>query len=169
MKNYFLTYFITIFLIACGLDSQKNEINILSQPNFELYNQFDFSPKGQIIYQFYHEFGFADKVWHLITIIKPDSNLVFENTLPIDSLVMNNVERIYLDKFVEGFPIQFNYDYEINSDVSIRAEEYHNEEFKLNVNHDNGTYLVKKIGDIYILRIYDNVNNLEYIELKKYS
>jgi hypothetical protein len=161
---------IILLLNSCGFDSQNKDTGIdeLSAPKMDLYTQFDFKPNGEIIYQLYHEYGFTDKVWHLITIVKPDSKLEFEHKLPLDSNILwNNVDRIHIDKFVEGYPIQITNDYQMNSDVTISAEEYHNKEYKLNVNHNLGTYSVQKTGNIYLLRIYDPKNDLEYIELKK--
>ena len=159
---------IFVFLNSCGNQSKRNEVEELSEPKMDLYTQFDFKPNGKIIYQLYHEYGFTDKVWHLISIVKPESELKLDYKLPLDNTILSkNIDRINLEKFIDSFPIQIIKEYQINSDITISAKEYHNKEFKLNVNHSIGTYSFQKSDSIYMLRIYDEKNGLEYIELKK--
>jgi len=148
-------------------NKKTNDITELSKPKMELYRQFDFIPEGEIIYQFYHEYGFTDKIWHLTSIVKPKTNPKLAHNLPLDKSIIKELEKIDVRKFIVGKPIIFGGDYIVNSDVTIDAQQFLLKDSDLNVNHTNGSYQIEKNGDIEIIRIYDADKNIEYIELKK--
>ena len=155
----------TISLTNCASDS--NGILELTKPKMEFYNQFDFKPNGKITYQFYHEYGFTEKFWHLITITKPEFPPNLKYHLPLDDSILKKLKKIDLQKFIKNKPIMFNGDYKINSDITLTAEQFHNKESDLNIGHQNGTYSVEINKGIELIRIYDADKGIEYIELKK--
>jgi hypothetical protein len=157
--------FLTILISNCASDS--NGILELTKPKMEFYNQFDFEPSGIVTYQFYHEYGFTDKFWHLITIAKPEFPPNHKYSLPLDKNILKKLKKIDLQKFIENKPILFNGDYKTNSDISLTAEQFHFKESDLNIGHQNGTYSVEINGDVELIRIYDADKGIEYIELKK--
>ena len=160
---------IIILAVLCTGCSSSNgsDVEELQNPKMDLYDQFGYTPEGEITYQFYHEYGFTDKVWHLITIVKPNSDSKLDKPLPLDSADLQRLEKIYSQKFMDGKPIFLTGDYKVNADVSLLVQEYHHKDSHLDINHVHGSYSIQKNGGVEILRIYDADKKLEYVELKK--
>jgi hypothetical protein len=156
--------FLALLLVGCA---SSNEIEELKEPNMQLYKLFGFEPNGDVIYQFYHEFGFTDKVWHLITISKPGNRLKLKNRLPLDSLNLGRLKEISISKFMNGKTIKYEYDYEMNADVSLLAQQFYLKGSDIVVNLRKGSYTIQRKSDIEMIRIYDAEKNLEYLELIK--
>jgi hypothetical protein len=167
MTKLFAFIFLLFALWDCSFPVSTSPIEELSEADYRLYDGFNIEPTGKLIYQFYHSYGFTDKVNHLISISKHDTLLVFEHQLPLDSAILTKIDRIYTEKFAEGYPIQFPQDYKMNADVTIEARQYHDTLYKLNVSHEHGTYQVRKDSNVQMIRIFDTELNLEYIEVKE--
>ena len=165
MKTLQPLVIISLFVLSCG--PQPAEIENLNQPSWAIYEQFGYKPEGEIIFQFYHEYGFTDKILHLITIVKPAKDVRFENSLPLDSVSIADLSLIDTRKFIKGKPIIFTPDYQLNADVSIVAKQYHLNQSDLNVFHESGSYQIKRIGDSEMITLYDEISGLIYLEQKK--
>ena len=114
----------------------------------------------------YHNYGMSEEVSHLITITKPTLIPNFENSLPLDSLILKKLNKINDQKFQKADFIHYAIDYYLNEDITNEVILYQSDS-SLKVGIKNGSYQLTQDGKVEIFRLYDFETGYEYIELKK--
>lgn len=153
-------------LLFTSCSPNADQIKRIDKVNKSLYTEFDFIPNGNIKFQMYHNYGMSEEISHLITITKPIKVPNFENSLPIDSIILKRLTKINHLKFQKGEFIHYAIDYHTNSDITNEAILYEADS-PLKVGIKNGSYQLSKKDNIEIFRLYDIETGYEYIELKK--
>jgi len=163
-KKLLIPTFFALLFSNCS--SSSDQIKRIDKVNKSLYTEFNFIPSGSIKFQMYHNYGMSEEVSHLITITKPTLIPNFENSLPLDSLILKKLNKINDQKFQKADFIHYAIDYYLNEDITNEVILYQSDS-SLKVGIKNGSYQLTQDGKVEIFRLYDFETGYEYIELKK--
>lgn len=166
MKSIFTgCYLFLLLLFGCSF---KNEsITKLKRPDNKILQAFNFNEKYDVVYQFYQEYKTTEKVSHMIAIVrKPSNGYKLQNKLPISRASLKQLNKIENSKFLDGRPIIFNPERNLNEDIRTIALEFGSGK-DYNVFHSDGYYQIISNGCMEAIVICDNQNDLMYIEAVK--
>jgi hypothetical protein len=152
-------------LISC-IPPSTEKVEQTPSPNNNHSKTFETENYGTIQYQLYKKYGFTDIEEQLIEIHKPKGKIKLKNRLPIDSTIMTTLELIDTRKFRPSFKINYLPEKTINSDILIKSEEYSVKRTPV-LSYEKGQYEIVKTENKESIIIYDELNQLIYVEIKK--
>ncbi|MGY6647888.1 hypothetical protein [Wenyingzhuangia sp. IMCC45574] len=164
IKTFTFATSLVLMINSCGIPPSEGSIEYMNEPFLTIFEQSAYTPTNDIIYQFYHEYGFTDKVIHLNTIIQHDSIIKLKHSLPFQKTILRQFSKIDDEKYLNDTPINLEWIYTPFSDISICAKSYKKENSDFIVNHVKGSYEIEKKNNFTILKVFDNETKREFIE-----
>ena len=159
IKNLFVFSCLIVCLVRCG-PAEKQD----SRPNMILAQQFGLDT-ADVLAQYYQKFGFTDVCQDLRMVAKVSGDMYFEKTLPISA---DDLKRIHqfsnkLDS-IANYQIEFPVIHRFyNSDIELDYHTYYSDSLNtVQLNHGSYEIIQSRFGSV--LKIFDNVNGLLYIE-----
>jgi hypothetical protein len=137
----------------------------IENPIMDFYKEVNVQPNGDMIYQFYHKYGFTDVVDRVISISALEDSIALAHPYPIDSTILNKVGSFDYQRFLPEENIHIHKNYLVNKDVSLKVFEYGLPPDVMII--QEGSYEVLQKGQISTLRIIDKKKRLEYLEVVK--
>lgn len=152
-------------LLLLSILSCTKEVKIvrIESPIMDFYKEVNVQTNGEILYQFYHKYGFTDVIDRVISISAVENSIALAHPYPIDSAILNKQGSFDYQRFLPEENIHIHKNYLINKDVSLQAFEYGLPPDVMII--QEGSYEVLQKGRILALRIIDKKKRLEYLEV----
>jgi len=142
-----------------------NKIEQINKPEYNVVNDFGMKINGEIIYQFYNQYGNTDIEEHLIMIVKQDNISFLNSSLPLDSTDIKKLSRINFRKFTMGKPVNIEPEKKCQEDIRNESREFKGRK-ETYVFYGEGKYGITFNDSIETLYVFDNKTGLMYVESK---
>ncbi|MCH2081376.1 MAG: hypothetical protein MK226_03240 [Saprospiraceae bacterium] len=152
-------------LISLSFLSCTKEVKIvrIESPIMDFYKEVNIQLHGEMIYQFYHKYGFTDVIDRVISISALEDSITLAHPYPIDSTILTKEGSFDYQRFLPEENIHIHKNYLVNKDVSLKVFEYGLPPDVMII--QEGSYEVIQKGQISALRIIDKKKRLEYLEV----
>lgn len=163
LKKLPLLVICLLAVVPSCLPASKTTVKQLDQPDDSKIKSFGLTVNDQVIYQFYHKYGFTDFEEHLILILQPTIPLELALELPLSH---TELETINGNKFVRDSIIQLDIAQQAQADIRIEATVFRAGPEPLIYTYD-GSYKIEQTDSTEVLILSDRKSGLLYIESKK--
>ncbi|MEM7655477.1 MAG: hypothetical protein AAF399_05055 [Bacteroidota bacterium] len=167
LEKYSLAIWIILVSQSC-IPPSTDQVVQLTKPDNNIIKDFGYTVSGQVLYQFYQQYGFTDLEEQLIMIVRPGEVDYLISVLPFDTLDINRLEKIDMRKFIKGKSIMFAPEKAIHSDIRLTSQEYDSGQ-TITVFHEAGKYGWTQTDTTETIFVFDSKTNLLYVESKKWK